>query len=633
MDRDNKGDYIALREAARVYDYTRDHLGYLIRKGDLRGEKLGSFFFTTHEWMRDYLSKSGKSRKAHSTGTSPKTIVSRKGSGKVNSKRKTIFSINLTSFLPFIAQIGKATHKELKPLSNDITRLAKRSVNLVRKITKLRNSTKKRTYVGTELKKEMIAWKREGKYWAKRTKKKLLGSWSIALISSIGRIVSSTNTVPGILLERCFSLGKAMRNLAHSSTEKARVFINDTRETISWLSSDNIIDLSKKIGALISKVGRSILWLFPGGTIRLRAGARKASPKITHTKISGTCVAVVGLVILLVGANSLVLNFEQEIKSSLVASLDRASGSVYEFFGQADKAINTVREGQKQGIVFKEVRSVRVGADNNTQDITENLYKFVIKTEDSAQDALLKTKGLLIAAISRIDVKETAIKLSTARENLKKQTNNALIAMGDLGRDARINSMEIVSKATIALGKKRLELKSDINGWQDRNNVYLAKLESGIIDSGTTIAKNVNNKTGERLASLRDSLEFLIKPFREIGRFLAFGGGSGTSQTRELEERVSQLESEVETRSQIVKQNREGARPEQVYPELDRRIEGIVVIPSTENDEENKEKISSMFSDEIEVNPDRTGKSGIIKPVFKKKTDQEYLYMLVPIGE
>ncbi len=58
--------------------------------------------------------------------------------------------------------------------------------------------------------------------------------------------------------------------------------------------------------------------------------------------------------------------------------------------------------------------------------------------------------------------------------------------------------------------------------------------------------------------------------------------------------------------------------------------EGIVVIPSTEKDEELKKKIEESFSDEIMVEvKDKT--SGIIKPIFKKDKDQEYLYILVPI--
>lgn len=58
--------------------------------------------------------------------------------------------------------------------------------------------------------------------------------------------------------------------------------------------------------------------------------------------------------------------------------------------------------------------------------------------------------------------------------------------------------------------------------------------------------------------------------------------------------------------------------------------EGLVVIPSTEKDEEVKEKIKAAFSDEVKVEPkDKT--SGIIAPIFREREGQKYLYILVPV--
>jgi hypothetical protein len=58
--------------------------------------------------------------------------------------------------------------------------------------------------------------------------------------------------------------------------------------------------------------------------------------------------------------------------------------------------------------------------------------------------------------------------------------------------------------------------------------------------------------------------------------------------------------------------------------------EGLVVIPSTAEDEEMIKKIKESFSDEVKVNPkDET--SGIIIPVFREGEGEKYLYILVPI--
>jgi hypothetical protein len=59
--------------------------------------------------------------------------------------------------------------------------------------------------------------------------------------------------------------------------------------------------------------------------------------------------------------------------------------------------------------------------------------------------------------------------------------------------------------------------------------------------------------------------------------------------------------------------------------------EGLILIPSTEKDEEVKEKIEVVFSDEVKVEPtDKT--SGIITPIFKDGEGQKYLYILVPVS-
>jgi len=59
--------------------------------------------------------------------------------------------------------------------------------------------------------------------------------------------------------------------------------------------------------------------------------------------------------------------------------------------------------------------------------------------------------------------------------------------------------------------------------------------------------------------------------------------------------------------------------------------EGMIVVPSTDKDEEVKKKISESFSDETRVEiKDET--SGIITPVFKDREGEKYLYLLVPIN-
>lgn len=64
--------------------------------------------------------------------------------------------------------------------------------------------------------------------------------------------------------------------------------------------------------------------------------------------------------------------------------------------------------------------------------------------------------------------------------------------------------------------------------------------------------------------------------------------------------------------------------------------DGVVVVPSANDDETNaavEEYVTNSFSDEAEIVPHEDGNSGLIKPVFKERDDQEYLYVIVPVKE
>lgn len=80
-------------------------------------------------------------------------------------------------------------------------------------------------------------------------------------------------------------------------------------------------------------------------------------------------------------------------------------------------------------------------------------------------------------------------------------------------------------------------------------------------------------------------------------------------------------------------------RPVHVAKNVEDRKEdasaGIVVVPSTgdkKTDEEIERHIRDSFSDEVVIEQDDDG-TGVIKPVFKSGKEDEYLYVLVPIGD
>jgi len=58
--------------------------------------------------------------------------------------------------------------------------------------------------------------------------------------------------------------------------------------------------------------------------------------------------------------------------------------------------------------------------------------------------------------------------------------------------------------------------------------------------------------------------------------------------------------------------------------------EGMVIVPSTDKNENLKEKIQKSFSDDLKIDPkDET--SGIITPIFKERKGEDYFYIMVPM--
>lgn len=62
---------------------------------------------------------------------------------------------------------------------------------------------------------------------------------------------------------------------------------------------------------------------------------------------------------------------------------------------------------------------------------------------------------------------------------------------------------------------------------------------------------------------------------------------------------------------------------------------GLAVAPASgraDQDEVIKQRIRDSFSDEVKVSPDKSGTAGVITPVFKKSTSDDFLYVLVPVS-
>ena len=68
-----KGEFITLKEAAKISGYTSDYLGQLIRQGKLEGKQVFSnvSWVTTESALSEYMSDSKKSSSKKESGSTP----------------------------------------------------------------------------------------------------------------------------------------------------------------------------------------------------------------------------------------------------------------------------------------------------------------------------------------------------------------------------------------------------------------------------------------------------------------------------------------------------------------------------------------------------------------------------------
>jgi hypothetical protein len=71
-------------------------------------------------------------------------------------------------------------------------------------------------------------------------------------------------------------------------------------------------------------------------------------------------------------------------------------------------------------------------------------------------------------------------------------------------------------------------------------------------------------------------------------------------------------------------------------PGVEGKEQGVIIVPKGLTETEKfKKELEMAFADKVEVEPDETGKAGIIKPVFAapQAEEESYLYMMVPVKE
>ena len=209
-----------------------------------------------------------------------------------------------------------------------------------------------------------------------------------------------------------------------------------------------------------------------------------------------------------------------------------------------------------------------------------------------------------------------------------------LIAGGVLGKTSFQNVFKNVSPFV-------QEFKEDF----DRNIISTAKEIENLAKNVSSYYAAGSRKSFQFLAAISspDVLKSTLNTFKEFGIWVNENIKSSafalqTSADRQIsniksiylaandfvERKISQG---FKTISQFFKKSEKIVEEKPIPKSAE---EGLVVIPSTEKDEEVVKKIKESFSDEVIVEAkDET--SGFIIPIFKKGEGEKYFYILVPI--
>jgi len=645
MGKRNKEDYIPLHEAARVYGYTRDHLGYLIRKGELRGQKLGSFsssvnnsgkpssgknlspYLTTHEWVKEYLIKSGKARKKanHIKQSISSSIASKKQRQHLSAE-----------------QAGSNLKKELLPLWQDLTQVFNK---LKKNFNYTLNSV---IFLLKDIKKEAKAWQVEAKYLIKRIKKKT------AYSKITNNIVKLLRQGIGLIVllpkELIFSLRKIITRSFNYRVTALGYLVTKAKEVfIQGLF-------------FVKKAQREILWR---GSVRSAKNRRnnfflnvlfsKINPKLT-----GSLVLLIGLTLSSFGIYTFstkipeVFNITQ---TKLANVLDKISLPVYIAINNSDELAQLNKIFTRIGkfanfpdgglgkfaaplVVLGEQQQAKDFSRKTNQDFLQN-KKFLSSITRIRDDIIKKIRirgemsfsfikqfnHLVYYKYSSVFAKSSqgerrlpagrqeAISTFCLWENLRFLTEDLSEAKQSLSSLSLRGAVATKQSLIVILNKTRDIndlIKNNLHAWQSSNNRKIARIDNKLARIKTQALAQMSKGSHEQLAQLSIDFSFIKKPFIKLKSFIASRWGIGGKIT-ELEQKVAKLE----------------GKP----TELAQNQEGIVVIPSTKDDEENKKKIKQAFSDEVTIEPDETGKAGIIKPIFRQPTDQSYLYVLVPMTD
>lgn len=266
----------------------------------------------------------------------------------------------------------------------------------------------------------------------------------------------------------------------------------------------------------------------------------------------------------------------------------RSQRFVSDTFVNLERGIVAYGVGVKEGA--KEFGAlISGGVDENLVSPVKNFTASIVNdlTKYISQDARAIKKGFQILAQKTKQVPQKVISVFRGRETISREDFGLKQKKEEIGKFIR-----------------------DIGGNIHYKIGLTQKFVMGVVQG---VVQGVAKGIGEVVKGAK----LLVRIVDENGRFIGSKFGDAYRFITQLWH-------------QEVAKREEAPKEEVFFPKPEK--EGLIVIPSTEEDEEIKQKIKASFSDEVRVEPkDKT--SGIIIPIFREREGQKYLYLMVPVKE
>ncbi len=688
--------YISLTEAAGVCDYSQEYLSLRARQRKLQAVKLGRNWFTTKEWLDDYIKKNsqfelmgdiqGAVEKEPKIGVSLPVIKIQPRESREKAKiysTKQVKDHELRKLLDFWGGANTKIARRGKKRRPEIQLVSKKKFFVKKAYIQLRNSV--RSFASNayfifkvpslRTKAERTLRPAKGIYRKIRKTKEgfnLLASWlkqgwdwraATAIIFLLFLIIFSTfgvgkNMTYGKITDYLNDVSKSLSGKLIAGFDKT-IEIGGAMNSGLWAAAQNIpqqtVNSAGSFKQKFEEKAADFIFTYKAGLIVTNNAYKQAPDNIAFQwnkveevnkllKRRADSAVRKSVIVLKLAPRAIVLNcadYALAIRNIMAKTVVAATISF-------DKAgLFSSQYGQKIG-----KKCMALGSEINL--LVQNPLAVGEACKETTLGPMKLISEEIFAALDRGQAEIAGL--------VKRLKNQAQEFAYTYGVGLRVvQSAYQYTPLNLAEGWNGLEVKNDLAKKGLKNSIgysrYLAvsgtmeilrgeREEAAIVvrllsnrisalsDKGIAIMKN--NILSISSGSSHGFKEFFASAFGQVQQIINqkfdFMFSFFEEASRKLAEKfVSGYELAVNYKNSLFsKQKKEEVNNAKLAEQTVKK--GLIVVPSTSNDEEVKKKIQQNFSDQVKVDI-QDEKSGIITPIFKDKEGDKYLYMMVPLSE